>query len=272
MIEDEEMKKYISNINKIIRNGNPKYLSFVSKEYMKYKKNNPVVAMVIEDMIRKEAAEQGSIYAIFINNNNEIDLDAMSDISMISNIPDFIKNVEALAGQNVDFGDLTSEELIIEGMDIAEEIAREIENLENEIDYSDEMADVKLEEQGEQKTSDTFNKLSKTGIATVSLLSIINKIKEKISLTITKVKTNIMQKREIQEVEEKKEYKEVKKDEIDFIPKFDIDEEAAINKMKENKKSVKKTRNIENFDSSPNDDDFDSDDDNTSQEDDEPDI
>ena len=67
MIENEEMTKYISNMNKIIRNGNPKYLSFVSKEYMKYKKNNPVIAMVMEDMIRKEAAEQGSIYAIFIN-------------------------------------------------------------------------------------------------------------------------------------------------------------------------------------------------------------
>ena len=134
MIEDENVKKYISSMNKIIASGNPKYLSYVCKEYMTYKKNNPVLALILENMIRKEAKDSGSIYAILIDNDNGINLEAASDISKITNVADFIKNVDALAEQNVDFGDLTSEELIIEGMEIAEELAREIQKQKEEFE------------------------------------------------------------------------------------------------------------------------------------------
>lgn len=278
-MENDEIKKYISNINKIIRNGNPKYISYISKEYIKCKRNNPVIATVMEDMIRKEAAEEGSVYAIFIDKDNGINLEAMSDISKITNMPDFIKNVEALAGQNVDFGDLTSDELIIEGMEIAEEIAREIEELENNVDYSDELLETTFQDKVEEKTSNRLEKLADAGVATGGLLAIISKIKEKISIVINRIKNNVNQKKYIEKQEEiaknEKKDKEPKK-ENDFIPKIDIDEKAVIKMMNENK-SVNKSKakkfdsNIDSdIDTDTSDDNFDSD--NTSQEDDEPDI
>ena len=160
MTEDEEIKKYISNVNKIISSGNPKYISYISKEYMKYKRNNPVLASIMENMIRSEASEQGSVYAIFVDNDNSINLDAMSDISKITNIADFIKNVDALADQDVDFGDLTSDELIIEGMQIAEELAREIEEMESSIDYEEPSVEESVDTQIESKASNVLAKIS----------------------------------------------------------------------------------------------------------------
>ena len=130
---------------------------------MKYRKANPVIATVMEDIIRKEASDKGSIYAIFIDNDNGINLEAMSDISKITNTADFIKNVEALSSQDIDFGDLTSDELIIEGMEIAEQLAREIETLENSMNYEDEGAVTTLDEQVEEKTSGVLSKLESGG-------------------------------------------------------------------------------------------------------------
>ena len=132
MTEDKE-KMYLSSLNKLIKSGSPKYLSYVSKEYMRNKDINPQIALAISCMIQKEANDEGSVYGIFLDSNGAINLDSMSDISKISNLNEFIGTVENLAEFNIDFSDLTADELIKEGEHIAEELAREAEMLEQEV-------------------------------------------------------------------------------------------------------------------------------------------
>ncbi len=272
MREEDNINKYISSINVIIKSGNPKYISYISKEYMKYRKANPVIATVMEDIIRKEASDKGSIYAIFIDNDNGINLEAMSDISKITNTADFIKNVEALSSQDIDFGDLTSDELIIEGMEIAEQLAREIETLENSMNYEDEGAVTTLDEQVEEKTSGVLSKLESGGKMTAAIMSVIAMIKSRISSVVNRVKGSAKQKSE-----DKKQEKviESKNKENSIFPKIEVDELSVIRNMKERTNEAKnKIKHNGEIDSSQDSDDFsgDSEDSNTTQEDDEPDI
>ena len=66
-MEEESVKKYLNNMNKIIRSDNPKYMSFVSREYMKYAKTSPVIAEAIGNMIFKRVNQNSkSPYSIFI--------------------------------------------------------------------------------------------------------------------------------------------------------------------------------------------------------------
>lgn len=287
MLEDESLNTYIASMNKIIASGNPKYLSYVCKEYMNSKKNNPVLNMILENMIKKEASTPNSIYAILIDKDNGINLDAMSDISKITNTADFIKNIDALADQDVDFGDLTSEELIIEGMQIAEELAKEIEEMENSIDYESDMQSENLESDINVKTENALGKITLFGAIAISFQKIIQNIKNRLSLTKSEAKEKIQSKRKMKK-QEKKELEEKQKNESenfkakleksnDFIQKVDIDEEAVIRKMQEGKNNNQKTKRHEiNSTANVTDDDFndtsDDDNNNNAQEDDEPDI
>lgn len=309
MLEDEEINKYVASMNKIIASGNPKYLSYVCKEYMTCKKNNPVLAMILENMIKKEADETGSVYAILIDNDNSINLDAMSDISKITNTADFIKKVDALADQEVDFGDLTSDELIIEGMEIAEELAKEIENLENNIDYENESQAQNIESEINSKTENALGKITLFGAVAVSIKSIVNNIKNRASSAksglIERIKNKRARRKQRKEEEKlkaqedkktsvKNEVKEdkigniekldilVKQDKLEknnnFIPKVTIDEKNVIKQMNENKTNKKNNKVSEKGITNTADDDFndtsddDNNDNNGSPEDDEPDI
>lgn len=280
MIEDENVKKYIASMNKIILNGNPKYLSYVCKEYMKYKKNNPVLAMILENMIRKEAREPGSVYAILIDNDNGINLDAASDISKITNVADFIKSVDALSAQNIDFGDLTSDELIIEGMEIAENLAREIEDVENSIDTENITEISSVESEIDRKVENALGKITVLGLISTKFKSIIEKTKQKLSLTKSGLKERIKNRsNKSNEDNNLKTSKQVEKSKVktqnnDFIPKVIIDEEKVIKQMNKGKLHLENSKNSRIGMSSAS-DDFDdtSDDDNDDiQEDDEPDI
>lgn len=277
-MEDIETKKYISNMNKIISRGNPKYVSYVSREYMNAKRNNPILSMILEEMIKKEAKETGSIYAIFIDNDNTINLEAMSDISKITNVAEFIKNIEALAGQKVDFGELTSDELIIEGMEIAEELARQIDEIEQ---MKSQEIDESVTQNAEAKVNSLTGKIALTGVRGI-FQTIINFARNKLSLLFGNIRNNIDAKKNTNLENENPTLKDVskgnKKESEDFIPKFDIDEAAAIRKMQESRnagKSKLKSNDItDDFSGDSSEDDFDStdDDNNTAQEDDEPDI
>ena len=146
-MEEESVKKYLNNMNKIIRSDNPKYMSFVSREYMKYAKTSPVIAEAIGNMIFKRVNQNSkSPYSIFLHDNGSVCLDSMSDISKISNVAEFITHVEELSKVGIDFKDISADDLIIEGDEIAEEIAKEldkkdlteedIENIENKASKS----------------------------------------------------------------------------------------------------------------------------------------
>lgn len=146
-MEEESVKKYLNNMNKIIRSDNPKYMSFVSREYMKYAKTSPVIAEAIGNMIFKRVNQNSkSPYSIFLHDNGSVCLDSMSDISKISNVSEFITHVEELSKVGIDFKDISADDLIIEGDEIAEEISKEldkkdlteedIENIENKASKS----------------------------------------------------------------------------------------------------------------------------------------
>ena len=42
-MEEENLKKYLYEMNRAIRSGNPRFMSYVSREYMKYQKNAQLI-------------------------------------------------------------------------------------------------------------------------------------------------------------------------------------------------------------------------------------
>ena len=187
--EEEDIQKYISNINKIIKSGSPKYITYISKEYLRNEKSNPYLAQVIEGLVNTEAKKAGSIYAILVDNDGTINLNAMSDLSKVSNVAELVKNIEALSGQNVDFGSLTSEELIVEGMQIAEDLAREVDSLESNIDFENENVDESIVTDIESKADDAVQIATKMGGTGGAILAIISVVRSKISSILSKIRT-----------------------------------------------------------------------------------
>lgn len=205
---EEEEKKYLSSLNKIIKSGNPKYLSYISKEYMRNKDVNPQVALAMFCMIQKEASDEGSVYGIFLDANGSVNLDAMSDISKITNLSEFIGTVEELSEFDIDFSDLTADELIIEGEQIAEELAREAESLEQEIDNLDVNSDTdlsQLESDIDSKTSEVLTKATAFAGISAGVMAAISRIKSVISRVFS---TLSGKKTEQQDIESEKENSE----------------------------------------------------------------
>ena len=136
-MEDNNINNYLKMMNKIIKHANPKYMSFVSREYMKYSSNSPVIAETILEMIRKEVNKnEQSPYAIFIDDDGSVNLDAMNDISKISNLPQFINQVQSLAKYNIDFSEMSADDLIKEADQIVAELEEKIDNELNKTDIS----------------------------------------------------------------------------------------------------------------------------------------
>ena len=267
-----EEKIYLSDINKIIKSGNPKFLSYVSKEYMRHKDSNPQVALAIFCMIQKEAHDTGSVYGIFLNSDGSVNLDSMSDISKITNLSEFVNTVSELSEQNIDFSDLTADELIKEGESIAAELAKEAEMLESEIDNMtiDENTDLSSEETAvDSMASDMLTKVSmfaavSTGVATIiaSIKSAFTRMKN----TITRKKSDveevkvIKQNEKIEEEKQKTRKDERKKEDDSFCPKVKIDIGKAVEDTeRENKEREEARKNGINLNDSVDDnpaDDF----------------
>ena len=244
MTEDKE-KIYLSSLNKIIKSGSPKYLSYISKEYMRNKDINPQIALAISCMIQKEATDEGSVYAIFLDSNGTINLEAMSDISKITNLNEFINNVEKLAEFNIDFSDLTADELIIEGEQIAEELAREAERLEQEIEGIDvdENTDVsQIESIIDSKSSEVLTKVGVFVGISAAFAGIIVRIKS-VFLRVTSILSGKKSEKKIIKNEnhknnENKENKILNANEKDkddsFCPKINIDIGKVVNQTERN--------------------------------------
>ena len=125
-MEEENLKKYLYEMNRAIRSGNPRFMSYVSREYMKYQNTSPVIAEAIKDMIVKEKNRNSqSPYAVFLDSDGSINLESMSDISRISNLSEFIAQVQRLSEFNIDFENMTADDLIINSERIAEELEKE---------------------------------------------------------------------------------------------------------------------------------------------------
>lgn len=269
MTEKEE-KYYLSCLNKIIKCGNPKYLSYISKEYMKVKDANPQIALAITCMIQKEATEDKSVYAIFLDNDGSININAMSDISKITDIDQFVSTVQDLSQFDVDFSDMSADELIIEGEAIAEQLAMEAESLENEINNIsvDETTNIEATESDlSNKSNEIMSKA--VGFAAVSAVAaaIVARIKgvfARISSSLTGKKQeqdNVKAEQE-KEDEDKKNIlnsaaKKVKEKVLDdsFCPKVKIDVEKAVedtereNMLREQKREEAKQKGLTTDDS-----------------------
>lgn len=251
-MEEESVKKYLNNMNKIIRSDNPKYMSFVSREYMKYAKTSPVIAEAIGNMIFKRVNQNSkSPYSIFLHDNGNVCLDSMSDISKISNVAEFITHVEELSKVGIDFKDISADDLIIEGDEIAEEIAKELDK----------------KDLTEEDIENIENKASKS-IAKIGILATIGgaigtkatgifvKLKDKISgLKNKKIQTQSQEQTEKEPIKQTSKKAENNFDEV--CPRVVVNEEMAIEKMQSNK-AENKTKNTDTYgDGDPDGDDLD---------------
>ena len=242
-MEEKSLNDYISNIQKMIRTGNPKYMPYISREYVKYLKVNPMISDLIETILYKEVnLKPQNPYSIFLDDDGTINMDSISDISKITDLATFITQVENLSKFEVDFKDMTSEELIIEGEAIVEELEKELEKeniSEEEIHVISEKAD---------------NALKKIGIfagISTTVMSIFSAIKDK--LIKVKNKKDV----KVKEKEIKKQEKQTVVEES-FVPKVDIDEEKAINDMKKMKARRLEMHEKNNYgDGDPDGDDID---------------
>lgn len=242
-MEEKSLNDYISNIQKMIRTGNPKYMPYISREYVKYLKVNPMISDLIETILYKEVnLKPQNPYSIFLDDDGTINMDSISDISKITDLATFITQVENLSKFEVDFKDMTSEELIIEGEAIVEELEKELEKeniSEEEIHVISEKAD---------------NALKKIGIfagISTTVMSIFSAIKDK--LIKVKNKKDV----KVKEKEIKKQEKQTMVEES-FVPKVDIDEEKAINDMKKMKARRLEMHEKNNYgDGDPDGDDID---------------
>lgn len=253
-MEEESVKKYLNNMNKIIRSDNPKYMSFVSREYMKYAKTSPVIAEAIGNMIFKRVNQNSkSPYSIFLHDNGSVCLDSMSDISKISNVSEFITHVEELSKVGIDFKDISADDLIIEGDEIAEEIAKELDKKD-------------LTEEDIENIENKANKsIAKIGIlATIGgaigakATGIFAKLKDKISgLKNKKVQAQSQEQTEKESTQQTS--KKVVNNFDEVCPRVVVNEELAIEKMQAKKLENKdKTKNTDTYgDGDPDGDDLD---------------
>ena len=290
-IEENGLKKYIASINKIIKSGNPKYLPYISKEYARLSSSNPMLADTIQGIITTQARKPGSIYAILLDSDGSINLNSISNLSKVSNVAELSKNVDALSAQHVDFGEITSNELIIEGMEIAEELARELESMDNSFDYESDNIDESDIINIESKADTALQDASKMGNAGAGILAILAMVRNRISSILNKIRIG-KNKKEQKETEKRADEKNTKNDDIkkeeykknlkkvkdsgekdNWIPKIAT---PKISLEKNGKKGTNRKKKDDLFTDDDYDatDDFDGTDDNNdnTQEDDEPDI
>ena len=270
---EEEEKYYLSCLNKIIKCGNPKYLSYISKEYMKVKDANPQIALAITCMIQKEATEDKSVYAIFLDNDGSININAMSDISKITEIDQFVSTVQDLSQFDVDFSDMSADELIIEGEAIAEQLAAEAESLENEINNIsvDETTNIEATESDiTNKSNEIMSKAVGFAAVSAAAAAIVARIKgvlARISSSLTGKKQeqdNVKAEKTEQEKEDEDKKnilnnaaKKVKEKVVDdsFCPRVKIDVEKAVedtereNMLREQKREEAKQKGLTTDDS-----------------------
>lgn len=256
-MEEDKIKIYLNTINKMIRTGNPKYMSYISKQYMTYMKANPVISEAIGDMLFKEVTKNDkSPYAIFLHDNGTVCLDAVSDISKISNIADFVGKIQELSQYNIDFSTVTPDDLIIEGDEMIAELEKELEKEDL------------TQEDIENVENKAGTSLAKIGIlATIggtigsAARGIFAKITSKIT-SLKKQKENTPENQE--ETKSKMTQEQVAASRLSFdeiCPKVDVNEEKVIASMNQksdnNTQELNKKRNTDTYgDGDPDGDDM----------------
>lgn len=259
---EENINNYLNCIQKMIRSGNPKYMSYISKEYMKYKDNSPVISETIESMIRKSVnINPQSPYAVFLDKDGTISLESIDNISKISNLPEFVSQVQELSKYGIDFSSVTSEDLIIEGDEMAEELARELEDAEN-----------MTEEQQKDLAGNAGKTVAQlTGLALIGgtigskAKGILDRIKQSLAKLMTRKpkqeskesEETEAEKSRLEKIETAKRVMASEKSFEDVCPRHDVDEEKALNPDKEKGSDGQKIQNNDTYgDGDPDGDDL----------------
>ena len=259
----EKVEKYKANMNIIIRSDNPIYVTYVSNEYMRLIKEDPSLALEIQNLIKLYSKKPNSIYSKLVDKDGTINFEAISDFSKVSNISELAKNIEALTGQNIDLSTVTSDEIISSGMEIAENLAREADNIESSIDFESGNVDESVVTGLEEQTENAVQIASRMGAAGAGILGIIAAVRSKIANILGKIrngKNKAHNKENInnEKINSKKtDLSNSNKDVESFVPKVTT---PVINKIikKEEKESIKNKKgfNVDGTDDyDPSDDD-----------------
>lgn len=233
---EENINVYLTHIQKLIKSGNPKYMSYISKEYMKYVGSSSIITETIESMVHKVVnSNPKSPYAVFLDNDGTISLETIDDISKISNVEEFTSQVQELSKYGIDFQDLSSEDLIIEGSEMAEELAKEVENAENLTE--------KEQEELKDKASGTLTKL--TGLALIggTIGAMAKGLLSKISAGLAKLsgkkskdekdkETSDEEKERLERIARGKKNMQSEKTFDDVCPRQDVNEEEVLKDVK----------------------------------------
>lgn len=179
--KNESNSVYLSTMNKIIKSGNPKYVSYVSREYMKLQNTDPNTALAIFVMMQTAARNKESVYNIFMDNDGTINKDAVDDVARIENLNEFVDTVQNLSEHDLDFSTVTSDDLIKEGEQIAIELEQEANQLENEINNVEIDEDGnnidEVESQIDNKSSNILAKASLLAVIGGSVAAVLNRLK-----------------------------------------------------------------------------------------------
>lgn len=254
-MEEDKLKIYLNSINRMIKTGNPKYMSYISKQYMTNMKTNPVICEAIGDMLFKEVTRnERTPYAIFLHDNGTVCLEAVSDVSKISNIADFVSQIQELSKYDVDFSTVTPDDLIMEGDQMIEELEKELQKEDL------------TKEDIENAESKAGTALAKVGIIAAiggtigaAARGIFAKITSSLS-SLKKQKENVPENQE--EAKKQTTPNQVASSRLSFdevCPRVDVNEEEVIASMnsKTNSEELNKKRNTDTYgDGDPDGDDM----------------
>ena len=188
-MENGEIKKYLDNMKIIIQSETPKYLTYVCKEYARFSNENYKIAMELRSMITSQSHNKGSIYAILMDKDGSLNSIAISKLSEVSDVASFTKTVNALTEQKFDFGDISSSDLIVSGMQIAEKLAQEIKELETNIDTGSEEVDEGSVAGIEAKTEIALQNAGKLGSMGAGILAVLAGVRNRISSVVNRIRS-----------------------------------------------------------------------------------
>ena len=222
---------------------------------MENMKTNPGICEAIGDFLFKEVTKnEKSPYAIFLHDNGTVCLDAINDISKISNIADFVSQIQELSKYNIDFSSVTPEDLIMEGDEMISELEKEMQR----------------EDLTKEDIERTENKIGTT-IAKVGIIAVIGgtigSAARSVLAKITSSMTSLKKQKEIvaenpEEIKNKMNKTQKKESRLSFdeiCPRVDVNEEKAIASMNEKAKNeaLNKKKNTDTYgDGDPDGDDI----------------
>ena len=248
-MEEENLKKYLYFMNKAIRSGNPKYMPYVSREYMKYKTASPVIAEAISDMLNKEKNRNPKTpFAVFMDSDGSVSLETIGNISQISNLAQFINQVQSLTEYDISFEGMTSDDLIRESEQIAEELEQE---------FNSQLQEEQSEEQLEKGTQGVLKKVGILGTIGGAVGGVFTAVASRIRTRLAGLRTK---KTEISTAEHNDEKIIKIKDTpvVDSIPRVAVDERKVIKQMNQRRsEGLNNTRNNDTYgDGDPDGDDL----------------